>query len=136
MQRVTGGLLVVALALAALVTVQWTAPAAPTFDRDKVFQAWSESLNRRAQYERAQYEADRARAERMNAAWSERLSGIAQSQQAREGMSERAKQAWTERLTGLARHLGAGRPGEPLNECIDLARTGFTRDLTYSESRQ
>jgi hypothetical protein len=103
MQRLTSVLLVVALALAVLVTIQWTAPGAPAVDRSNAFAAWSESLSRRAQ----QYEADRARVERIAAAWSERLAGMAQIQQTREGMSERAKQAWAERLTGLARHLGA-----------------------------
>jgi hypothetical protein len=105
MQRLTSVLLVVALALAVLVTIQWAAPAALVLDRSNAFAAWSESLNQRAQ----QYEADRARAERISAAWSARLSGMAQFQQqlAGQGMSERAKQAWAERLTGLAQHLGA-----------------------------
>jgi hypothetical protein len=102
MQRLTGGLLAVALALAVLLTIQWAAPAAPAFDRSQAFQAWSESLNRRAQHE-----AEKARAERVKQAWSERLRGLAQYELAQQGMSERARQAWSARLTALAQHYEA-----------------------------
>jgi hypothetical protein len=103
MQRLTSGLLVVALALAVLLTIQWMAPGGPAYDRHAAFQTWSESLNRRAEH----LAAEQARVERVRQVWAERLTNMATRYQAQQGMSERAKQAWSERLTALARYYGA-----------------------------
>lgn len=102
MQRLTSGLLVVALALAVLVTIQWVAPAGPAYDRHLAFQTWSDSLTRRAEHQTA----DKARAERIRQVWAERLTNMAAQYQPQRGLSERATQAWSERLTALAVYYG------------------------------
>jgi hypothetical protein len=103
MQRLTGGLLALALALAVVLTIQWTAPAAPAYDRHLVFQTWSESLTRRAEHQAA----EKARAERVRQVWAERLTNMAAQYQTQRGMNDRAKHAWSERLTALAEYYGA-----------------------------
>lgn len=101
MRRMFSGGIIVALVLLTVFAVQFTGTAAPQHDRSRAFEAWTQSLN-----QRADHQLERARAERANDAWSQRLSLLAQSHVARRGMSERAKQAWTDRLSAQAEDHG------------------------------
>ena len=97
-------------AMAALVTILVAAAVPGMFESDRANDAWSERLTKQAEH--LQDEARAARAanawsQRLNGLAAISFLGLAELEQGPVGISDRAIAAWTDRLTGLAEHYAA-----------------------------
>jgi hypothetical protein len=98
------------VALVVIVAIQVVACARIDPGQARANDAWSQRLSGQAQQQEA------VRSERAHAAWVQRLTAQADAYRDEKARAERANAAYSERLTGLAEHLGLGGSNDRANQ--------------------